>query len=223
MSERNTGLFVAGHVDPDEILTHMLEAPGISPSDFAGEEAPRVGHGSRDGQPYTHVALALFEKGGLVLLANPELPASTDLEMHLGCSLSREYERCVFLVYEDEDAHGGHALFEGGALKSRLAYDGRGFEPVCRDLHGEHGIEEPQDSEWIWPLVEDAVEAGAGPVVGPGVRTDDDIEGLITAAGAVVVKPRKAVPPTPVESQVRVQDPGARGKVRALFRRLRRK
>jgi len=223
MSERNTGLFVAGHIDPDEILTHLLDTPGVTPEDFAGDEAPRVGHGEREGHLYTHIALALFEKGGLLLLAQPELPANDELETHLGRQLSREYGRCVFLLYDDEDGHGGHALFADGELESRLAYDGRGFEPVCRDRDGEHAIDEPQDSDWIWPLIGAAVDAGATSVLGAGVRTDDDIESLITGAGAVVVRPRQAAVPPPVQSQVRVQDPGARGKVRAIFRRLRRK
>lgn len=184
MSERNTGLFLPGHVPADAVVRALLSIPGVSAADFQGDEAPRIGHGEWQGRAFTHVGLRLFEVGGFTLLDAPALPAPDELEMALGRALSRAYGKALFLMYEDEKASGGHALFEGGELCSRQAVDGTVARPVIRDMHGERVLENVDASDWVWAPMSEAVAAGSVAIFGPGVRNDDDIEKAIVAADA---------------------------------------
>lgn len=184
MSDRNIGLFLPGHVAPDAVVRALLAIPDLSAGDFQGEEAPRVGHGSWNGRPYTHVALRLFEVGGLLLLDAVGLPPAQEVEMALATSLSKLAGSAVYLAYNDESALGGHARFEGGSLVSRRAIDGRGNRPVVRDLAGETPLQSVDASDWVWTPIADAVEAGALPLFGAGFRTDDDIAKAIELANA---------------------------------------
>lgn len=184
MSERNTGLFLPGHVPADAVVRALLSIPGVSAADFQGDEAPRVGHGERQGAAYTHVALRLFEVGGFTLFDAASLPGPEDFEMALGTALSRAHGKALYLMFEDEKAVGGHALFEGGRLVSRQAVDGVASRPVVRDMNGERQLAQMDASDWVWAPMGDAVAAGSAALFGPGVRTDDDIEQLIQAADA---------------------------------------
>ncbi len=184
MSDRNVGLFLPGHVSPELVARTLLETPGLDAAELQGEEAPRVGHGSWKGRPFTHVGLRLFEVGGLLLFDGVEVPGPDELEMRLGTGLSRQAGSAVYLRYDDESAVGGHALFEAGRLVSRAAVDGRESRPVLRHLSGERVLEAMDASDWVWTPISEAVEAGARPLFGDGVRSDDDIAALIDAAGA---------------------------------------
>jgi hypothetical protein len=220
VSDRNTGLFLPGHVSATSIEAALRSAPGIGPGDFLDDQAPRVGHGERDGRRFTHVALALFEEGGLLLLANTPVPGPEDLEVHLGQALSKAHGAALLLMYDDESGFGGHARFEAGALVSRLAIDGRDMDVVRRDLEGETTLDDLDPSDWVWPLLAEAIEAGAAPLFGSGVRTDDDIAALIASAGASArPEPLRSRDPG-VGSQVRRQEPGRGGRLRRLLRRL---
>ncbi|MCB9745075.1 MAG: hypothetical protein H6740_20975 [Alphaproteobacteria bacterium] len=197
MSERSTGLFVAGHVDPQEVAATLLRAPGVRAADLQGEETPRVGHGQRGEVPFTHVGLRLFELGGLLLIDRTELPGADELEAYLGMQLSGAHGQALFLHYDDEQGVGGHALYEDGVLVSRQAVDGRWDEPIFRDLDGERVLDDVDPSHWVWPRIADAVEAGARRLFGEGVRSDDDIEALIKAAAATPVPVSPARPEAP--------------------------
>ncbi|MCB9765711.1 MAG: hypothetical protein H6739_38410 [Alphaproteobacteria bacterium] len=220
MSERNTALLIAGHVPPRELIATLLAAPGVNAADFAGEEAPRVGHGARAGVDYTHLALRLFELGGLLLMDRSELPGPDELEVYLGLSLSGAHGAALFLYYDDEQGVGGHALFQDGVLVSRAVVDGRWDEPVRRTLEGESVIPDVDPSHWVWPLIADAVEAGARPLFGPGVRTDDDIEALIKAAKAGPIEAAGPRPPTAEADPAEAEPPRKRDRVRRAVKRL---
>ncbi len=220
MSDRNTGLFVAGHLAPEEVAEVFAKAP--QSAELVGEEGPRVGHGDRDGHPFTHIGLRLFEAGGLLLMDEVELPGSQELEMHLGAALSSLATHAVYLFYDEERGAGGHARFQDGRIVSRAVFDGREFTPVARDLDGERPIEELDPSDWIWPLIAEALETGARPIFGPGVRTDDDLEELIRRAGGEPVT-REAEPVHQPQSapQMRPQDPALRRVLRGFKKRIR--
>ncbi|MCB9741313.1 MAG: hypothetical protein H6740_01690 [Alphaproteobacteria bacterium] len=197
MSERSTGLFIAGHVDPQEVVTTLLRAPTVRAGDLQGEETPRVGHGVHAGAPFTHVGLRLFELGGLLHIDRTELPGADEVETYLGMALSAAHGKALFLHYDDEQGVGGHALYVDGLLVSRRAVDGRWDEPIVRDLDGERVMEDVDPSHWVWPHVADAVAEGAQALFGEGVRSDDDIAELIQAAAATPVKvPLGAAPRT---------------------------
>lgn len=216
MSDRNTALLIPGHAPPEALLRLILAAPGVRAEDFAGDEAPRVGHGVRQGRPFTHLALRVFEVGGLLLLDNLALPGPDELECYLGRELSKTYGKAVFILYDEEQAAGGHALFEAGKLAKRLAVDGRWGAPVRREGESEEVLQDLDPSSWVWPGIADAVEAGASPIVGPGVRTDDDIAALIALAAARPVQPAAApAAPPPAAEPTRKRD-----RVLGLLRRF---
>lgn len=188
MSDRNTGLFLAGHVPADAVAAAFSAISNLDPGELTGDEAPRVGHGQWKGRPYTHVGLRLFEVGGLLLIDSVGAPSDDELEMQLGAALSRRSGEAVFLLYDDEAGVGGHARFSSGRLASRRVVDGRGNRPVVRDLAGERPLEGLDASDWVWTPIAEAVESGASPLFGPGVRTDDEIATLIQNANAQPIK-----------------------------------
>lgn len=209
MSDRNTGLFLSGHVPKEAVVQALLSTPGVDPAELTGDEAPRVGHGARGGRLYTHVGLRLFEVGGLLLIDAVGAPGPDELEMRLGAALSAGGGEAVYLLYDDEGGVGGHARFSGGRLVSRSVIDGRANRPVVRDLEGERPLQDVDPSDWVWAPIAAAVEAGATPIFGAGVRTDDDIEALIQGAAAQPVSlsasaapqaPRRAEPSAPSSS-----------------------
>ncbi len=224
MSDRNTGLFAAGHVPLAAVAELLSRAPGGDAKFLVGEEGPRVGHGEWKGQAFTHVALRLFEVGGLLLMEQASPPDSRELEVHLGMGLSRLATHAVYLFYDEERGAGGHARFQDGRLVSRVVLDGRGFTEVMRDLEGEHAVGDLDPTDWLWPLIAESVQDGALPVLGSGVRTDDDLEAIIRAAGS---EPLVREGTTPVQqpqsaSQMRPQDSMSQRVVRGLLRRLKR-
>lgn len=226
MSERNTGLFLPGHVPAAEIGALLWRAPGVNPEELRGDEALRVGHGTREGRPYTHVGLRLFEVGGLLLLDQQELPAADEVERVLGETLSARHGHAVYLFYDEVNAAGGHARFEQGQLVSRLMYDGRGNVPVRRTLEREEALSGLDPSDWVWVPSADAVEAGARPILGPGVRDDDDIDALIVAAASVAIEPPARATPSAAApastSSGKADAPTERpSRLRGLFRKLR--
>ncbi|MCK6520291.1 hypothetical protein L6R49_02515 [Myxococcota bacterium] len=212
MSERSTGLFLPGHVPAHALAALLAQAPGVQPADLSGEEAPRVGHGAREGRPYTHLALRLFEVGGLALMEQERPPGPEELEMWLGERLSRAYGLALYAHYDDERGAGGHALFRDGRLVSRAVIDGRLDRPVRRGLGAEEPLANVDPSDWVWPHIAEAVEAGTSALFGPGVRTDDDLAAIIQAAAAApvsVTPPRPAAPP-PAEAADPVNSGGRR-------------
>lgn len=217
MSERNTGLFLPGHVPAADIGALLWQAPGVNPEELRGDEALRVGHGTRDGRAYTHVGLRLFEVGGLLLLDQQDLPAEDELERVLGESLSARHGQAVFLFYDEVNAAGGHARFEAGRLVSRLMYDARGNVPVRRTMEREEALSGLDPSDWVWVPSADAVAAGAAPILGPGIRDDDDIAKLIEGAAAVAIEP----PTLAAKPAVGNATPPRPSRLRSLFRKLR--
>ena len=209
MSDRNLGLFLSGHVAADAIVRALLAVPSVQAADFQGDEAPRVGHGTHNGRAYTHVGLRLFEVGGLLLMDQGALPGPDEVEMALASSLSRSAGEAVFLSYNDESAVGGHARFQGGRLISRRAIDGRETRPVVRDLNGEQTLQGVDASDWVWTPMADAVESGASGIFGPGVRTDDDLEKLITGAASKPVDVTARAAPAPRAEAPRAEAPRA--------------
>lgn len=198
MSARNTGLFLPGHLPAAALIDALVGIPGAPLHELVGEEAPRLGHGQRGGLAYTHVGLRLFEVAGLRLLDDDVLPGAEDLEVALGVALSRAAGRAVFAVYEEEQGYGGAAVFEAGVLRARLCFDARGTAPVRRDLAGVTVLRGLDPSDWIWKPASDAIEEALLPVVGAGVRTDDELLALMEAApGAALSLPRAPAPPAP--------------------------
>lgn len=223
MSDRNTGLFASGHVDGAAIAALLEKAPGGVGRGLVGEEGPRIGHGTWQGHPFTHVALRLFEVGGLLLMDQEQVPDSRELEVHLGAGLSRLASHAVYLFCDEERGAGGHARFRDGRLVSRVVFDGRGFSEVVRDLDGERPVTDLDPSDWLWPLIAEAVEDGARPIFGPGVRNDDHLEAIIEAAGGVALHPHAKPLHQPQSApQIRPQDPVSQRVVRGILRRLRR-
>jgi hypothetical protein len=125
----------------------------------------------------------------------------------------------VYLFYDEVNAAGGHARFEGGRLVSRLFYDARGSAPVRRTLDKEEVLTGLDPSDWVWVPGADAVEAGATPLFGPGIRDNYTIAALVEAAAATPLEPPakatppKAAPPPP--------STGIRSGLRGLLRKLR--
>lgn len=199
MSDRNTGLFLAGNVDDQTIVEAFSHARELKDGLLVGDEAPRVGRGIRDGHAYTHVALRLFEVAGLRLMDDDTLPPVDDLEQILGVHLSRAAGRAVFAFYDEEHGAGGAAVYEKGQLVSRDCHDARETAPVHRGLKTTVPLGNLDPSDWIWRPASDTIEAAMLPLVGPGVRTDDDIVALIEAAGAANLPetPPPATPPKP--------------------------
>ena len=195
MSDRNTALLLPGHQDLDAVAEAFWSAPGLEADLFVGPERPRVGHGVRDSQPYTLFSLRLFEVAGLRLMDEQPIPAPEDLEVHLGRTLSTLAGQAVYVFYDEENAAGGAAVFAKGRLQSRLCFDARPTQPVQRDLSAEVPLVGLDPSDWIWVPASDAIEAATQPILGAGVRDDDDIEALITAAAAEPLGPATAVTP----------------------------
>jgi len=221
MSERNLGLFLPGHVPAAAVLAALESAPGLDTGELYASGAPRVGHGLREDRRYTHVAIPFFEEVGFLLLGETPLPASNDLEMHLGRTLSAAHGTALLLQYDDETGWGGSARFEGGALVARDAVDGREMDAVRRDLDGELVLDNLDSSDWVWPHLADAVASGAAVMFGAGIRTDDDIATLIAGASALAEPAAETVPHDPAATpQMRVQDAGDPGRLRRLLHRL---
>ena len=202
MSERNTGLFLPGHLSPAQLQAAFLGCSAAPLEHLVGPEAPRLGHGQRGG-PYTHVGLRLFEIAGLRLLDEAETPGDDDLEVQLGVALSRVAGRAVFAVYEEEQGYGGAPAFAAGRLVSRACFDARGTAPVALDLTGERVLRGLDPSDWIWRPASEAIEAALSPLVGPGVRTDDELLSLIEGAAAVEL----ALPQRPAPAATRSAEP----------------
>jgi len=215
MSERNTALLLSGHVPAERVAAAVRAAFGPLLAELTGEEVPRLGHGIRVGRDFTLVAIRLFEVGGLRILEDAALPGPDDLEHALGRTLSSGGGNALFVHHDEERGAGGHALFRNGQLAGRRFYDGRGLGPVLRDMDGEHEIAEPDEGDWIWDLIGDAVEEGTAPIVGPGVRTDDDLEAVIKAASALPLD-LTAPPPAPAPAPIRR---GVRARLRGLLKR----
>jgi hypothetical protein len=183
VSERNTGLFILGHLDDDMIRDAFQAWPEFDPAHFSGEEEPRVGRADWHGHPYTHVALRLFEVAGLRLMDDDDIPSQTDLEMILGSHLSKHFP-VIFGFYEDETMAGGGARFESGALVYRVCVDGREAEPVRRSRSITKPIEDLDPSDWIWPHATEALNNAFGDGFTPTPSNDDDLEKMILAADA---------------------------------------
>lgn len=215
MSERNTGLFLSGHRTPESVARAFRTWPGLRPGDLDGEEAPRLGHGHRQGRDFSLVALRLFEVGGLLLLDQPQLVDDSELESHLGRVLSAGGE-AVFLRFEEQLGAGGFARFRDGALVDRRFIDGRPYQPVIRDRLGERPLHVEDEEAWIWAEISDAVEEGARSVLGDGIRSDRElapiIAGLEMTTLSIDLPPPPGSPPGP--------PPPARRGLRALVRRL---
>lgn len=226
MSARNTGLFVAGHVDPARVAATYWTHPAVSARHLPPAEYPRVGHGERAGQPFTLVSLRLFEEGGILLLDDAAPPPEDDIEQVLGRKLSAEGGAAVFLFHDEERGAGGFARFEDGRLTDRRVIDGRGYRPVVRDLAGEHPLQVDDEEAWLWEEIGDAVEQGAGPLLGPGVRTDDDIAEIIASVEVQAIGPDgtagavDARPPTPRRPQPGHEAGRPSTGLRTLLRRL---
>ncbi len=195
MSERNTGLFVPGHL-PAAALARALDGAPERPH-LVGAEAPRLGHGARGGRPYSHIGLRLFEVAGLRLMDDDALPPPGDLERRLGEALSRAAGRAVFAFYDEEHGAGGAAVFVDGALVDRRCYDARGLGPVAREGGATRALVGLDPSDWIWTPASDAIEAALLPIVGPGVRTDDELAALIAACAAAPAEPPPPPAPAP--------------------------
>jgi hypothetical protein len=217
VSARNTGLFVAGHIQDEAVAAALAQWPGFQPAHFAGAEGPRVGRSSRHGLPYTHVALRLFEVAGLRLLDDDEPPPADDLECVLGQALSAGGGRAVFAFYDEEQAAGGAAVFVDGQRVSRCCFDARDTAPVRRDDEGTTRLRDLDASDWIWVPASDTIEAALEPVVGPGVRTDDELEALIEGAEA---RPISLVAPSPAPSAPEAPRERKRDRLKGALRRL---
>jgi len=222
MSDRNTGLFVAGHVSLDVITTAFRTHCGDLLAELVGEEAPRVGHGTRRGHAYTLVALRLFEVAGLLLMDEDEPPGGDALEVHLGQALSSGGGQAIFLFFDEENAAGGAARFEDGTLVDRECWDGRDTQPMHRHRTGSRPVDDLDTSDWIWRPASDAIERMSTPMVGPGVRTDDEIEALIEGAPATPVAlgaaPAPASRPTASAPDERVR---RRDRLKGMFGKFR--
>lgn len=217
MSERNTGLFLRGHVPAAQVAQALWSWPGLMEGDLRAAEAPRLGHGAREGHLYTLLALRLFEVGGLLCLDRAQVPPEDDLEMHLGRALSVGGV-AVYLHFDEERGAGGYARFEDGRLVARRVCDGRDYQPVLRDLAGERPMSIHDPEAWIWGDISDAVEQGATPILGPGVRTDDDIAAVISATPLTTLHPPagRSWRPAPADTP----PPPRSGRLRGLLRRL---
>jgi len=193
MSSRNTGLFVPGHIDQESLTD--LSIDGI-----------RIGHGVRKRKKYSHIGVPILEESGCSLFDTTEAPNADDLVHRILQRLSTTHKKAVLLFCDDERGAGGHVLFEQGQMTGRDIVDGRGYTPVRRDLTAEDALENLDSSDWVWPLIAEALEAGSKSLVGLGIHDDDDIEQLIVNAGSLA--PEDYTPPnrstsTSTQSQVR--------------------
>ena len=221
MSERNTGIFVLGHLSDDEIRTAFAAWPEYDPAHFADDEIPRVGRSERSGQPYTHIALRLFEVAGFRLMDEDPLPDARDLEMVLGQELSARFP-VVYALYEDEMMAGGGARFESGSLVYRVCIDGRVAQPVHRGLTDTQIIPALDPSDWIWPHASTAMQQAFGEHFSAAPTTDDELEAMILAASAQPLSlPTAPTPPPsrPPESST-PRAPRRRDRVKARLRSL---
>ena len=82
-------------------------------------------------------------------------------------------------------------------------------------------LENLDSSDWVWPLIGDALEQGARAIVGLGIRDDDDIERLIEAAGSMAVEEFKR--PSAQQSAPEAQVRGRSERVGRLLGRIRRR
>lgn len=228
MSDRNTGLFLPGHIAPAEIARVFAGLESMEPQVWSGVEAPRVGHGTHAGHDYTHVALRFFELAGLPVLDLDDVPGAESVDVELGEVLSRIAGSAVYLFYDEENAAGGAARFEDGALVDRECWDGRELMPIFRHMRGAETVEGLDPSDFIWKPASAAMERMSEPLLGLGVITDDEIEALIEGAGAkpvVVVSgaegAARAPAPAPVPAPVPASRPSSRReKLRGLLRRI---
>ena len=226
MSDRNTGIFLPGHIDPAAIARVFAGLESMEPQVWSGAEAPRVGHGTHAGHDYTHVALRFFEIAGIPVLDLDATPGPESVDVELGEALSRIAGSAVYLFYDEENAAGGAARFESGALVDRECWDGREFMPIHRHMHGAQVVEGLDPSDFIWKPASAAMERMSAPLLGSGVITDDEIEALIERAGAspvVVVSevadntPAPTPPPAPAPAS---RPSSRRQKLRGLLRRI---
>jgi hypothetical protein len=218
MSERNTALLVPGHVDPEEVLGILALVPGVGPEALTGEEAPRIGHGQRNGRDFTFIGWRLFEIGGLTLLERSDEVDSDEPEVFVGDRLSSRYEDAVFLLYDEETAFGGFTWFHAGRLEDRKAIDGRWGEVVSRTLREERVLEDIDPSDWVWPRLAELVDEGSRRVLGnPGLRNDDDIAALIASTDPQV-HAAAAPAPAPEPPRERKRDK-LLGLVKGLWKR----
>jgi len=218
MSERNTGIFLPGHINPAEIADVFARLQSMEPQVWSGAEAPRVGHGTHAGHDYTHVALRFFEVAGLPVLDLDAVPGAESVDIELGEVLSRIAGSAVYLFYDEENAAGGAARFENGELVDRECWDGRAFMPIHRHMRGAEVVEDLDPSDFIWKPASAAMARMSTPLLGPGVLPDDEIDALIEGADAkavLVVSEVKAPPPAPAS-----RPPSRRKKLRGLLRRL---
>ena len=207
MSSRNTGLFVAGHLT--EEAAEAFRSQGI-----------RVGHSTRRRKRYTHLGISDLEEGGSVLFDQLEVPEDDGVVLLLK-EVSVAHGKAVLLFCDDETGAGGHVLFEKGALHSRRIIDGRAYTPVERSADSEQPINQLDNSDWVWPLIADALEQGARSIVGMGIRDDDDIESLIEAAGSMAVE--EFTRPSAQQSMPEAQLRGRSERVGRLLGRIRRR
>ncbi|MFT5681038.1 MAG: hypothetical protein ACI8RZ_001944 [Myxococcota bacterium] len=220
MSNRNTGLFLPGHIDPAEIARVFAELRSMEPGVWSGAEAPRVGHGTHAGHDYTLVALRFFEIAGLPVLNLDAVPGTESVDVELGEVLSRIAGSAVYLFYDEENAAGGAARFESGELVDRECWDGRKLVPMHRHMHGAEAVEDLDPSDFIWKPASAAMARMSMPLLGPGVITDDEIETLIEGAGAEPVVVVSGVEDTPPAPASKTRPSGRREKLRGLLRRF---
>lgn len=149
------------------------------------------------------------------MLDDAALPDDDDLEIRLGARLSARAGRAAYLFYDEENGAGGAAVFTDGALTSRLCFDARDTQPVRRDMTEEIALVGLDPSDWIWVPASEAIEAAAAPLVGGGIRDDDDIAALIEAASATfLTRPAAPEPAAPAPDRARKRD-----RVKGMMRR----
>ena len=207
MSNRNTGLFVAGHLTDDACKAFQL--PNL-----------RIGHAVRKRKRYSHIGLTELEENGSAFFDQLELPSPSDPVRQLLEGLSKTHGKAVLLFCDDEQGAGGHVLFENGEMHSRDVVDGRAYTPVRRTEQEELVLENLDSSEWVWPLISAALEQGARGIVGLGIRDDDDIEALIEAAGSMA---EEHYTPPSRQSAPEAQIRGRGDRVGRLFQRIKKK
>lgn len=203
MATTDTGLFLRGEHDIEDVATTIWGAPGVSTNDFIGTEAVRVGSATIDGVTYTHVGLRLFEAAGLLVLEE-DGSAPDDFEIWVGRALSKRAGAALYLQYDVDRRIGGHALFVDGELSSRHVIDGRTADPVERGLEGSEPLEiEPEN---VWALMADALAEGAAAIFAHPVASESAVAALIDAADAEPIDAPadlERAPPPPARSRRR--------------------
>lgn len=224
MSERNTGMFLPGHIDPAKIARVFAGLRSMEPQVWSGAEAPRVGHSTHADHDYTLVALRFFEIAGLPVLDLDAVPGAESVDIELGEALSRIAGSAVYLFYDEENAAGGAARFEDGELVDRECWDARELMPIHRHMRGAEVVEGLDPSDYIWKPASAAMVRMSTPLLGPGVITDDEIEALIEGAAAkpvVVVSGADEAPAAPASAPAPEPRPSSRRKkLRGLLRRI---